>query len=186
MVDTVHLLQRDLTHISFLPSTSHSLLSSFISKSTPSTTSPYTLFHQDLQSIQSTILAIQTSLSHPSSLIESMTQASSAIDRHLTSLRRSDRWPLGLLDGTRTKIHSEAASKVEQATLELAALGAELRYTQQVVAGELAGWQDLHEKLVRRAIRELTRRMVQRERCRLVGMVRALKANRDTTMGDHQ
>lgn len=54
-------------------------------------------------------------------------------------------------------------------------LGRELRYTQQVVAGELAGWQDLHEKMGRKAIRDLARGMLVRERTTLEGMRRALR-----------
>ena len=115
------------------------------------------------------------SLSQPGTIVDAMTQASHAIDRHLTSLRRSDRWPLGLLDGTRNKIHQEAAHKVERATLELATLGSELRYTQQTVAGELAAWQDLHEVMLNRALTGLTKRMVIVEKMRLEGMKRALR-----------
>lgn len=54
-------------------------------------------------------------------------------------------------------------------------MGSELRYTQQTVASELAGWQDLHEKMGRRAIRMLARRMVVREKDRLEGMKRAVR-----------
>lgn len=58
---------------------------------------------------------------------------------------------------------------------ELRALGSELRYTQQTVASELAGWQDLHEKMGRRAIRMLAQRMVVREKDRLEGLKRAVR-----------
>lgn len=54
-------------------------------------------------------------------------------------------------------------------------LSRELRYTQQTVAMELAGWQDLHERMGRRAIRELARGMVVVEKMRLEGMKRALR-----------
>lgn len=54
-------------------------------------------------------------------------------------------------------------------------LSRELRYTQQTVAMELAGWQDMHERMGRRAIRELARGMVVLEKMRLEGMKRALR-----------
>lgn len=108
-----------------------------------------------------------------------MTQASKAIDRHLATLRRSDRWPLGLLDDTRARLHTDAADRVENATRDLAALGSELRYAQQTVAAELAAWQDLHERMGRRALRDLARRMVVVERDRLEGMRRALRGLKD-------
>lgn len=50
-----------------------------------------------------------------------------------------------------------------------------MRYTQQVVASELAGWQDLHEKMGRRAIRELAKGMLIREKTTLEGMKRAIR-----------
>jgi hypothetical protein len=104
-----------------------------------------------------------------------MSQTSKAVDRHLSSLRRSDRWPLGLLDDTRNKIHQEAAEKVEKAREELAGLGSELRYTQQTVAGELAAFQDLHERMGRRAVKALVARVVVAEKARLEAMKRAIR-----------
>ena len=68
---------------------------------------------------------------------------------------------------------------------ELRTIGCELRYTQQTVAGELAGWQDLHGRMAKRAIRRLVSGMVIREKDRLDGMKRAVrgllgeKVNRD-------
>lgn len=58
-------------------------------------------------------------------------------------------------------------------------LSRELRYTQQTVAMELAGWQDMHEKMGRRAIRDLAKGMVVLEKMRLEGMGRALRKLRD-------
>ena len=98
-----------------------------------------------------------------------------AIDRHDSSLRRSDRWPLGLLDETRRGIHADAQEKAEKSRQELRDVGAELSYTQQTVAGELAGWQELHAQMGRRAIRRFAQQMVVREKDRLEGMKRAVR-----------
>ena len=97
------------------------------------------------------------------------------MDRHTNSLRRSDRWPLGLLDETRKGIHADAEARAEKSREELRGVACELTYTQQVVAGELAAWQDLHVKDGKRAIRALAERMVVRERDRLEGMKRAIR-----------
>ena len=128
-----------------------------------------------MQAISSSVLAILSSLARPHSLINSLLNIQKAIERHDSSLRRSDRWPLGLLDETRKGIHAEAQEKAEKSREELRTVGCELRYTQQTVAGELAGWQELHAKLGKRALRALAERMVVREKDRLEGMKRAVR-----------
>jgi len=60
----------------------------------------------------------------------------------------------------------------------------ELRYTQQTVAGELAGWREMHEKMGRRAIRELARGMVIQEKMKLEGLKRALRRVRMPVEGE--
>ena len=128
-----------------------------------------------MQAISSSVLAILSSLARPHSLINSLLNIQKAIERHDSSLRRSDRWPLGLLDETRKGIHAEAQEKAEKSREELRTVGCELRYTQQTIAGELAGWQELHAKMGKRAIRALAERMVVREKDRLEGMKRAVR-----------
>ena len=115
------------------------------------------------------------SLSRPTSLISSINTSHKAIERSYNSLSRSTRWPLGLLDETRQRLNEEKEDKVRRTREEAEELGRELRYTQQVVASELAGWQDLHEKMGRRAIRELANGMLIRERTTLEGMERAIR-----------
>jgi hypothetical protein len=111
----------------------------------------------------------------PTSLILSINASRKAIERSYNSLSRSTRWPLGLLDETRQRLNEEKEEKVKRTKEEAEELGRELRYTQQVVAGELAGWQDLHEKMGRKAIRDLARSMLIRERTTLEGMRRAMR-----------
>jgi len=69
----------------------------------------------------------------------------------------------------------EKEEKVKKVEEERQDLGRELRYTQQVVAGELAGWQEWHAKVARRAVRDLVRNMVVGERARLESMKRAMR-----------
>lgn len=73
-------------------------------------------------------------------------------------------------------MHAEAATKADKAKEEVRGLRCELAYTQQTVAGELAGWQELHAKLGRRAIRGFVEGMVVREKERLEGMRRSVRA----------
>ena len=114
-------------------------------------------------------------LSRPTSLISTITTSRKAIERSYNSLSRSTRWPLGLLDETRQRLNEEKEDKVRKAKEETEVLGRELRYTQQVVASELAGWQDLHEKMGRRAIKDLGKGMLIREKTTLEGMRRAIQ-----------
>ena len=82
---------------------------------------------------------------------------------------------LGLLDDTRQRITEERVERARRTAADADALARELRYTQQTVAGELAGWQDLHGRLARRALREYARAMLVQERERLVGLRRAAR-----------
>merc|ERR1711939_345733 len=132
-----------------------------------------TLLH--ILSIHSTIIAMLLSLSRPTSLISSINSSRKAIERNYNSLSRSTRWPLGLLDETRQRLNEEKEDKMRRTKEEADELGRELRYTQQVVAGELAGWQDLHEKMGRKAIRDLAKGMLIKERTTLECMKRAMR-----------
>jgi len=49
-----------------------------------------------------------------------------------------------------------------------------------VVSAELAGWQDMHEKMGRKAIRDLASGMLIKERTALEGMKRALRKLKTT------
>lgn len=174
--DARRLCAQGFSSVAILDDAHARAMTQLVAACVPSDSSPHTLFHQELQSISSTIGAMLASLSEPRRIIGAMQQCSGAIEKHLSSLRRSDRWPpLGLLDNARHKMQHEATAKVEQATHDLAVLGAELRYTQQTVAGELAAWHDLHAKMTRRALRTLAQRMLVAERDRLQRMRRAVR-----------
>ena len=121
------------------------------------------------------LAAVLTSLTRPSNLINSMSSTQKTIDRHDLSVRRSDRWPLGLLDDARSRVQRDAQEKMDRSKADLADLGRELKYTQQVVASELASWQESRVEMGRKALRELARRMVVTERARLESMRRAVR-----------
>jgi hypothetical protein len=77
-------------------------------------------------------------------------------------------------------MNDEKGEKARRLTEEVRYLSKELRYTQQTVASELAGWQNMHERMGRRAIREFARGMVVQERARMDGLMRALRKVRAT------
>ncbi len=182
--DALQLSYRVLCTVAFLPQAHITAFSRYSATLLPPESDPHKLFLSDMHAISSAVNAMLFSLARPQSLIAQMSTTSKAIDRHTSSLRRSDRWPLGLLDDTRNKIHLEAADKVAKSKEELTLLGSELSYTQQTVASELAGWQDLHDKMGRRAIRDLAQRMVVREKDRLEGMKRAVRGLGNPTRQD--
>lgn len=58
---------------------------------------------------------------------------------------------------------------------DLATKACELRWTQGIAAAELAGFHELREKLVKRAVRGLAQRTIAAERARLEAMRRAIR-----------
>ncbi|KAI9848906.1 MAG: hypothetical protein M1838_000347 [Thelocarpon superellum] len=175
LADAASLTARAFSTVAFLPPSHIRALARYAIALAPTESAPYALFYQDVQCIATTITAMLAALARPGTLISSMSSASKAIDRHMSSVRRSDRWPLGLMDETRNKLHQEAADRVRASQRDLLLLGSELRYTQQTVAAELAGWQDLHAKMARRALRTLAQRTVVAERARLESLRRAVR-----------
>ncbi|KAH9216766.1 hypothetical protein DL95DRAFT_334900 [Leptodontidium sp. 2 PMI_412] len=169
------LASRAISTLEGLPATHTSALAAYVQCLAPPSISPYSAFHSTILSIHSTIIAMLLSLSRPTSLISSINSSRKAIERNYNSLSRSTRWPLGLLDETRQRLNEEKEDKMRKTKEEADELGRELRYTQQVVAGELAGWQDLHEKMGRKAIRDLAKGMLIKERTTLEGMKRAMR-----------
>lgn len=141
----------------------------------PTTVNPYSTLHSTLLALQSTIDAILSALARPPRLINQINVSRRTVERNYSSLSRSTRWPLGLLDDTRQRLNEEREERMRAGQAEVNNLSRELRYTQQTVAMELAGWQDMHERMGRRAIRELARGMVVVEKMRLEGMKRALR-----------
>lgn len=82
---------------------------------------------------------------------------------------------MGLLDDTRQRIDREKEEKVKRGEVERQGLGKELRYTQQIVASELAGWQEWRAQTARRAVKDLVKGMLVCEKARLEGLQRALR-----------
>lgn len=161
--------------LAYLPPSHLAAFETYVRALSPTTFNPHAVFHSTLLALQSTIEAILSALSRPPRLINQINASRRTVERNYSSLSRSTRWPLGLLDDTRQRLNEEREERMRAGQAEVDNLSRELRYTQQTVAMELAGWQDLHEKMGRRAIRELARGMVVVEKMRLEGMRRALR-----------
>jgi hypothetical protein len=161
--------------LQFLPEKHLRAFERYIKTLSHSEASPMAGFYYSMHAISSTITAILGSLGRPSTLITSMSATQKAIDRHNLSVRRSDRWPLGLLDDARSRVQRDAQEKMDKSKLELADLGRELRYTQQVVAGELASWQENRVEMGKKALKDLAKKMVVVEKARLESMKRAVR-----------
>ncbi|KAJ9668648.1 hypothetical protein H2201_001290 [Coniosporium apollinis] len=173
--DAATMASSAISTLTFLPQAHITALDRYVKTLAQPEFPPLAAFYYNIHAISTTVTAILTALARPASLIGSMSASQKAIDRHNQSLRRSDRWPLGLLDDTRHRMQRDAGEKVEKAQQELESLGKELRYTQQTVAGELAAWQESRVRMGRMACRELARKMVVVERARLEGMRRAVR-----------
>ncbi|KAL5419359.1 hypothetical protein PMIN03_000549 [Paraphaeosphaeria minitans] len=175
LTDAAKLANTAIHTLKFLPEPHLRAMDRYTKTLTQSEASPLAGFYYNIHAIASTINAILSALNRPSTLINSMSATQKAVDRHSLSMRRSDRWPLGLLDDARSRMQRDAQEKMERATEELSGLGKEMRYTQQVVAQELASWQENRVDMGRRALKEFARKIVVSERARLESMRRAVR-----------
>ena len=174
--ESANLLSNRFKTLLFLPQPYLTAIDRYDRTLTPTEAGPFNTFYYTLHSIQSTVLAIQSALDRPAYLINNIASIQRNIDRNLTTAMRQTRWtPTGFFEDARKQVAAEAAEKAEKGGRELESLGCELRYTQQTVAGELAGWQEEHVRVGRLALRRLAKEMIVRERARLEGMRRALR-----------
>ncbi|KAJ9606767.1 hypothetical protein H2200_008776 [Cladophialophora chaetospira] len=147
--------------------------------------SPLQNYICSLQSFQSTIVAVQSALLKPSAMIEKITTLQKSIEKDRSNLANNSIPRKGLLknvnlpfpgtEESRLKAIKDTEKKVKERSEDVARLGRELRYTNEVVVGELAGWNDWREGWGREEMRRVVRLMVVREKERLRGMNRALR-----------
>jgi hypothetical protein len=83
----------------------------------------------------------------------------------------------------------DSERKIIEGEQEIIELGTELRYSQEVVLGELAGWTDWREKVGKEAVRAFVKGMVVKEKERYKALQRCLRklkeANEDEGHGVH-
>ncbi len=169
------LLSKDVGLITFLPATHAEAMNMFVQALVVPQSSAHVHFQAAFLAIQSSVEAILVALGRPPRLILQIQSARKQVEREYQSLGRSTRWPLGLMDDARQRVKEEREERARQSQVNSDDLCRELRYAQQTVANELAGWQEMHERIGRRAIRDLARGMLVQEQDRLQAMQRALR-----------
>jgi hypothetical protein len=184
--ESTYLLSKTLSTLPFLPPSYTAAFSTYVRSLAPSHSSPHTIFFASFLALFNNVEAILKALARPPQTIARIVAVRRDAERSYSSVSRSSRWPLALalLDETRQRMNEEREEKARRSEGEAERLGRELRYAQQTVAGELAGWRDMHERMGRRAIRELARGMVVAERGRLEGLRRALRLVREGVDGE--
>ena len=187
LCDASTLLQRHVSSLAFLPPLHKSAFETYVRALCPTQGNPYAVLHGSLAAQQSTVVALLSALSRPPMLISQIKSAQKAMERNYNSIGRSSglsRFTLGgLLDDTRQRIYEEREERARQSRREVDFLARRLRHTQQVVASELAGWQDMHHRMGRKAVKDFAQGMLVTERVRLAGMMRALRRVREA--GEH-
>ncbi|KAK3984821.1 hypothetical protein QBC44DRAFT_387214 [Cladorrhinum sp. PSN332] len=169
------LLSKAVATLPFLPQSHIQAFDSYVRALLPLQSSPNSQFFAAFLALYANIEAILKALARPPQTISKITAVRREIDRSYSTLSRSSRWPLGLLDETRQKMNEDREEKLKKLEMEAEMMGKELRYTQTVVAGELAGWREMHERLGRKAIKDLAKGVLVVERGRLEGIRRALR-----------
>ncbi|ETN46231.1 uncharacterized protein HMPREF1541_00415 [Cyphellophora europaea CBS 101466] len=147
---------------------------------------PLITYTSGLQALQSTILAIQSSLLRPTSLIGQIAGAQRALEKNrraLVDASAPKKGPFNLslpgLEESRMRGMRESERKIAECEVEIEAKGKLLRYSQEVVMGEVAGWTGWRGSYGREEVKRLVRGQVVRERERLRGMERVLRSLRE-------
>jgi ankyrin repeat protein len=184
--ESAHLASNAVSTLVFLPQSHLNAFDRYTRSLALSEANPMTNFYYTLHSIHSTSTAIQNALDRPATLIGSMEQSQRIISRTHNSLSRANRWTpgFGLFEDTKKAAAQDAWNKAAKAKRELESLGCELRYTQQTVASELAGWQEEHVKVGKEMLRKLARETIVKEKAKLGGMMRALREIRKVKGGE--
>lgn len=175
MYDASVLLHRAVSTFTFLPKSHFDAFETYVRALMPTQSNPQVVLHTSMLGVQSTVFGLLSALSRPATLINQISAAKREAERNHNAANRPSRWPLGLLDDTRQRMQDEKEERARVSREEALYLARELRYTQQTVAGELAGWQNMHDMTCKRVIREYARGMVVQERNKLDGMLRALR-----------
>ncbi|KAK5054431.1 hypothetical protein LTR84_001321 [Exophiala bonariae] len=148
--------------------------------------SPLTSFIMSVTSFHSTITAMQTALLRPSSLISKIVSSQKALDKTKSNLYNNSLPKKGIMsinfpgsEESRAKSMKDMEKKILQGQTEIERLGKQLRYTHEVVVGELAGWTTWREEWGKEEIRRLAKNIVVKEKERLKSMQRALRVLRE-------
>ena len=145
--------------------------------------SPLANYVLSLSTFHSTIVAVQTALLRPSALVSQIISTQRALEKNKSNMVNHSIPKKGIMsinfpgtEESRIKSIKDTEKKIMQAGIDIDRLGKELRYTQEIVVGELAGWTTWREDWGKEEIKRLARNMVIKEKERLKCMQRALRA----------
>ncbi|CAI4211907.1 unnamed protein product [Parascedosporium putredinis] len=173
LYDATKLWRRAVNTLEFLPQPYKLAIDIYTQSLEPRQNNPHDTLHATLQAQQGTILALLSALARPPALVAQIRVAQKTLERTMSAAASAARtasssssstgggskspWAAaiglgGLLEDPRKQQRqgAEREEKVRRAREEVDDLGRELRYGQQVVAGELAGWQDMRAGMGRR------------------------------------
>lgn len=150
---------------------------------TSADSSPLKGFVESLTGFNSTILALQTSFMRPTTLIAELNAIERSISRHksnLTSQSLPRKFHFPGMEESRHRVMKDTESQIAQGEKDTQKKSRELRWTTEVVVGELAGWTAWREQVGREAVKRLVQGMVVKEKERGKGLERCLRALRET------
>ncbi|KAL5615575.1 uncharacterized protein BROUX77_001412 [Berkeleyomyces rouxiae] len=173
--DSTILFQRTLKTVPWLPDSHQAAFELYVKAMSPLEGNANLTLHSTFIALQNTIDALLRALDRPPALVSRIRSAQRAMERNYNSIGKATRWPLGILDEAWHRENDEREAKAHKSRDELLNLGRELRDCQQVVAGELAGWQELHARIVKKAIRDYAGAIVLQERERMNALVRSIR-----------
>jgi hypothetical protein len=154
---------------------------------TSSESSPLVSFVQAVTGFHTTITAIQSSLLKPTNLIIRINEATRTLTRNRQNLNSQSlprKFQFPGLEESRLRSMKDSERKIAEGEQEIVQLGKELRYSQEVVLGELAGWTEWREKFGKEAVRAFVRGMVVKEKERYKGLQRCLRKLREADADD--
>ena len=144
--------------------------------------SPLLTFVAGFAAFQSTVMAVQTSLMKPSTLISRITSTRRSVEKAKQSLTNNSLPKKGPfnnflgMEENRLKSMKDSNRRIIEGEVDISKLGRELRYTQEIVVGELAGWTSWRSGYGKEEIKRYVKHTVVKERERLRGMQRTLEA----------
>lgn len=144
--------------------------------------SPLVSFVQAVTGFHTTISAVQSSLLKPSTLINRINEATRTLARNrqnLTSQSLPRKFQFPGLEESRIRSMKELDRKIAGGEQDIVRMGKELRYSQEVVLSELAGWTEWREKVGKEAVRAFVKGMVVKEKERYKGLQRCLRKLRE-------
>ncbi len=148
---------------------------------TPTDSLPLKGFVESVTGFSSTISALQTSFMRPIAVITQLNTSTRSVERLRSSLMSQSlprKFNFPGMEESRYRSMKETEAKIAQGEKDGERMSRELRWTTEVVVGELAGWTAWRERVGREAVKRFVTEMVVKEKERGKGLERCLRALR--------